>query len=207
MSTAAPPREAAAPAGRRAEILAAALAAFDERGYAVATIADVRKRSGASVGSIYHHFGDKEGIAAALYVDSLRDYQRGVGAAFAKDPGAEAGIRALVRHHLRWVERNPERARFLLERREPEVAEASQGDVESLNEVTFALVREWLVRQIDAGLVRSLRLQLFYVIVLGPSQEFARNWLRAPGRGSIRGAERVLAEAAWNAVRAQPKGD
>ena len=33
---------------------------------------DVRMRSGASVGSIYHHFGSKEGIAGALYLAGMR---------------------------------------------------------------------------------------------------------------------------------------
>ncbi len=50
---------------RRDQILAAALGAFAEKGFAAATIEDVRERSGASTGSIYHHFGDKEGLAAA----------------------------------------------------------------------------------------------------------------------------------------------
>jgi AcrR family transcriptional regulator len=33
----------------------------------------VRELSGASTGSIYHHFGDKEGLAAALYIEAMRD--------------------------------------------------------------------------------------------------------------------------------------
>ena len=63
---------------RRQVILDAALEAFAERGTAAATVDDVRRRSGASVGSIYHHFGDKEGLAAALYVEGLRSYQEGL---------------------------------------------------------------------------------------------------------------------------------
>ena len=50
---------------RKQAILEAALAAFLQKGVLATTIDDVRERSGASVGSIYHHYGSKEGIAAA----------------------------------------------------------------------------------------------------------------------------------------------
>ena len=62
---------------------------FSERGLSGATIDDVRRLSGASIGSIYHHFGDKEGIADALYADGLRDYQGGFLAVLAADADLE----------------------------------------------------------------------------------------------------------------------
>src|ERR1700733_7023129 len=98
---------------RREEILEAALESFGATG--TATIEEVKKRSGASVGSTYPHFGGKDGIATALYLEILRGYQDGVVRALRGAPGAEDGVGALVRHHLRWVERNPDRARFLLQ--------------------------------------------------------------------------------------------
>jgi AcrR family transcriptional regulator len=190
---------------RRAEILDAALESFAERGYAATTIADLRERSGASVGSIYHRFGDKQGVAAELYVECLLDYHRGVARALERDPGAEDGIKALVRHHLRWVERNPRRAAFLLDRREAEAAAADR--IREANLELLEIVRRWLEPHLDAGRVRRMPLQLFYVIVLGPSQEYVRQWLRDPDRASLRRVGPVLAEAAWNAVRAHPKGE
>ena len=55
----------------------------------------MRRRSGASVGSIYHHFGDKED-RAALFVAVLRDYQEGLLAALAAGDDAERTVGALV---------------------------------------------------------------------------------------------------------------
>ena len=184
-------------AERRGAILDAALDAYAARGYEGMTIAEVRRRSGASVGSIYHRFGDKRGIAAALYADCLADYHRGLVAVLDATAGAEAGIRAMVRHHLRWVAENPARAAFLFERREPEVALASADRVRSLNEALFERCREWLAPHQRAGRIRRMPLALIYVIVLGPSQEYARAWLRDPERGRNAAAERELARAAW----------
>src|SRR4051794_23956064 len=55
----------------RATLLAAARDVFAESGFAEANIADVVSRAGASVGSLYHHFGGK----ADLYLALFEDYQ------------------------------------------------------------------------------------------------------------------------------------
>ncbi len=48
-------------------ILDAATEVFGSRGYSAATMADVVQRSGASIGSIYHHFGGKKELFLAIY--------------------------------------------------------------------------------------------------------------------------------------------
>jgi AcrR family transcriptional regulator len=60
---------------RKREILRAALHCFTTIGFAGATLADIRVRAKASIGSIYHHFRSKEQLAAALYFKGVRDYQ------------------------------------------------------------------------------------------------------------------------------------
>jgi AcrR family transcriptional regulator len=51
----------------RSEILDAAREVFALRGFAEASINEVVERSGASVGSIYHHFGSKTDLFMALW--------------------------------------------------------------------------------------------------------------------------------------------
>ena len=58
-------------AGTRAALLAAARDVFATSGFAEASIADVVARAGASVGSLYHHFGGK----AELYLALFEEYQ------------------------------------------------------------------------------------------------------------------------------------
>jgi len=178
---------------RRKSILEAALESFGATG--ATTIEDVRRRSGASVGSIYHHFGGKDGIEAALYAEILRGYQAGVLRALERAADAESGVRALVRHHLRWVERNPERARFLLQ---GGVAREQLGEeLKVLNQAMFAAVGDWVERQ---PAIRPLRRETFYAAVFGPAQELSRSWLAGRTR-SLRRLEGELAEVAWRAVR------
>ena len=60
-------------AGTRTALLAAARGVFAESGFAEASIAEVVARAGASVGSLYHHFGGK----AELYLALFEEYQTG----------------------------------------------------------------------------------------------------------------------------------
>jgi AcrR family transcriptional regulator len=190
-------------AQRPAAILAAALECFAQDGFAATTIEEIRERSGASIGSIYHHFGGKEGLAAELYVEGLRGYQDGLVRALESHQGAEAGIHALVRHHLRWVEHNPQLARFLANRRETELRSVTEARVRELNRAFLPRVGAWVERHVKAGALRALPFDLWEPVLLGPSQELARLWLAGRTRIELRGAERDLAETTWRAVKGE----
>ena len=55
--------------GTRRVLLDAAREVFTERGFADAGVAEVVERAGASVGSLYHHFGGKSELFLALWED------------------------------------------------------------------------------------------------------------------------------------------
>jgi len=190
---------------RPAAILAAALECFAERGFTATTIEEIRNRSGASIGSIYHHFGGKEELAAELYVDALRGYQQGFVQALERHEDTEAAIHALVRHHLRWVERNPRLAQFLINRRETELQLATEARVRALNGEFIPRVAAWIEQRVETGALRPLPFDLWEPVLLGPSQEFTRLWLAGRTRITLRRAERELARTTWRAVRGEQR--
>jgi AcrR family transcriptional regulator len=55
------------PEARRAQILAAALSCFGEKGYHASTMDDLVRASGLSKGSLYWHFSSKEDVFLALF--------------------------------------------------------------------------------------------------------------------------------------------
>ncbi len=65
----------------RSTLLQAARGVFSSSGFAEASVAEVVSRAGASVGSLYHHFGGKADLYLALYEDnSVRQEERAVDA-------------------------------------------------------------------------------------------------------------------------------
>ncbi len=72
----------------RSTLLQAARGVFSSSGFAEASVAEVVSRAGASVGSLYHHFGGKADLYLALFEDySVRQEERA--AAAVRDARAE----------------------------------------------------------------------------------------------------------------------
>src|SRR2546423_13719881 len=94
-----------APAARE-RILDAARHRFARDGVYAATLEDVRRDAGVSVGAVYHHFPDKQRLAEAVWLDALERYQAGFLAALRASSGPRDGVIAAVEHHLRWVAAN-----------------------------------------------------------------------------------------------------
>src|SRR5690349_14017953 len=101
-------QSAAAPPDRRAAVLSAALACFNEHGVEGTGIGDICTRAGASVGSVYHHFGSKEGIAVALLAGGLRDHTEHLEKNLATARTAKQAVHGLVATLLHWVAAKPE---------------------------------------------------------------------------------------------------
>ncbi len=95
---------------RRHSILEAALLCFLEKGYRATSIADIRERSGASTGSIYHFFAGKGALAESLLRQALSSQ---TAAAPASVADAESHIKASVYGLVLWGLTNPSHLRFM----------------------------------------------------------------------------------------------
>ena len=186
---------------RRDQILEAARACFSEHGYAATTIEQIAARSGASNGSIYHHFGSKDGILAALYVRALASYQEELLALLRERAAdAEAGIRGAVVHHLAWVEAHPDETRTLFEHRQTLERTARAGELRDQNRPVLAEVRAWMGQHVEAGAIRDLG-PAAAAVWFGPAQAVARDWIGGRLRGRPTAVGDALAEAAWRSFR------
>jgi AcrR family transcriptional regulator len=182
------------------DISSAALTSFNERGITGTSIDEVIAASGASVGSLYHHFGGKEGLAGALFLRALGSFQDAFAAELRRTEDAEAGIRAGVRVQLDWALRaEPELARFLLFQGDAARGSASDALAEQ-NRSFYREVLAWWRPHVRYGALRDLDLDLAYSLWLGPAQQYAR--LRLAGRTdvSIKRATDALADGAWAAL-------
>jgi len=187
---------------RRDAILNAALDCFLLHGVAGTTVDDLRSASGASTGCIYHHFGSKEQLAAALYVQILASYHDAFLASLKTSRSARTGVEGAVRHHLHWVAARPSHAKYLFHCREPEVVSESNRAARLLNANFYAEAGGWLADHVRKGHIRALAPELYHALWMGPSLEYTRQWLAGSSRprDQLTG-ERQLAEAAWNALR------
>jgi hypothetical protein len=99
------------------------------------------------------------------------------------------------------VATHPEEARYLLAMRSAEVMLAARKQVRALNRAFFREVFGWLEEQADAGRIRKVPRNLYFPLVIGPSQELAREWLEGRVDGPLEDAAPLLADAAWKSIR------
>ena len=187
---------------RRREILRAALRCSLELGYEKTTMADICEVSGASIGSVYHHFKSKDQLYASLYLEGIRQTQQVALDQLLKHRDPERGLRAVVRSYLDWVLRNRSLASFLLTLRRAEFMDAVEADLDRLNREFGLQVEAWMKPHVQAGALPRLSADLYMSILIGPSDHFARQWLRGRTTTDLRRAADALSRAAWASLRA-----
>jgi AcrR family transcriptional regulator len=186
----------------RGRILDAALECFLSEGYERATVALIRSRSGVSNGALFHHFPSKEAIADALYVEAIVSFQEGMWELVHSDPRTlRAAVRGAIGHQMRWVEANPDRARFVYGRGHLEWDSPAASTVAALNRDLAVAVREWLAPRIEAREIRPKSLLVITAIVSGPAHAIARRWLAGQLRERPTKFVDSLADAACAGLR------
>jgi AcrR family transcriptional regulator len=188
---------------RRLDILDAALACFVAKGLVATTIEEIRLAAGASIGSLYHHFISKDDLAAALYVEGLRDYQEGAVAELRAHPGAEEGIKTAVIHHLGWVMCHKDLAHFIFSMAGLHSPGRYADELQDLNQAFFSEYRRWLSRHVRSGEIRKVPTDIYYALWIGPAHELARHLLSGRVKTPWQQAADLLADAAWTALRAE----
>ncbi len=188
-------------AERRREILMAALACFNAHGIQGATIDMIREKSGASVGSLYHHFGNKERIALALFCEGMRDYHQRLLTALKQAKTAEEGIRETVRTFVHWIAENPEWARFVLYSRTQVAAIDHDASISKDNQAHWRTITEWFAPRVKQGEIKVLPMDCYSSIITGPAQDYARRWLTGRASTDIRTCCACFEQAAWDALK------
>jgi AcrR family transcriptional regulator len=193
------------PGDRRQDILQAALACATELGLEAVSIEGVRARCGASVGSIYHHFGSREGLVAALYVVLFQRQTAAIEASLQKARTPQEGVKALVQSYLDWVVAYPDQARFMFQARALAAQSTHKAELTASSRRRNQTLVEWFAPHQAQGTLLALPCELLPSLVMGPVQSYCRAWLstEAGGTAGLPAPTRFreeLASAAWLAV-------
>jgi len=186
---------------RRRAVLEAALECFAETDVESASIAEICARSGASVGSVYHHFGSKEGIMLALLADGLEAHLVALERALAHAGGDPFQcVEAVVGSLIDWVESNPRWAMFIYANLNSSGASSSEPILE-INRRYGKLVERYFGPLIESGRIRRLPRECWSSLIVAPAHDYARRWLRDQVGNSPSSQRQVFIDAAWRTVQ------
>jgi AcrR family transcriptional regulator len=183
-------------------ILFGALACFNEQGIEATTIEMILARCEASVGNLYHHFGSKEGLVAALFFCTLDDQAALLDAEVAKAQTLQEGVSALVFSYVDWVTAQPELARFLFQARSAVSKGPHAGVLQQRNRQRARQLLGWFTVPGRAGKLKDWPSELLPSLIIGQAENYSRAWLSGRVKATPRQYRALMAEAAWAAVSA-----
>jgi AcrR family transcriptional regulator len=162
---------------RRRDILDASLRCFVRHGIEATTIEHIREASGASSGSIYHHFGSKQTLAVELYVEGLEELRSLYLQAMAKHTSLRTGVRAILRSYFDWIDKNRDWALYLLRVATADLSADQAVVIDEINRLTREDLAGWLRPFRERGEIAAMPDDLYATIVFGMSSHFVRHWL------------------------------
>ncbi|MEF8792138.1 TetR/AcrR family transcriptional regulator [Thiohalorhabdus sp.] len=137
----------------RQRILEAARHLFTERGYFNTSLQDIRRASGLSIGSIYHHFCGKEQIARDLFYDTLAFVEGDIQGVYAAYSGARERCYHVIRRLFETTEEAPEIMEYVLYFKHREVLPAEKPICSSR---PFELIKGIIGEGMAAGEIRAM---------------------------------------------------
>ena len=185
----------------RARILAAALGCFSRHGLQGSTIEMIREAAGASIGSIYHFFGDREGIAAALYAACLAESRAALLEALGKASGdAPSLIRACVAGHVGWATQHRAEAAFLATARRAGALAKADADIRAGTRAFHAEIGALFRTATNGAALAALPPEILLAQLIGPAQLWLRLWLDGQAREQPAQAAQHLGDLAVAAL-------
>lgn len=183
-------------------MLAAALTCFNEHGIEPTTIEMVLARCNASVGNLYHHFGSKEGLVAALFFCALQDQAALVDEELAKARTLQEGVAAMVYSYVDWVSAQPELARFMFQARSSVSKGPYAPELQQRNRQRAKLVMSWMSEPGRTGRLKDWPAELMLSVIIGAAENYSRAWLSGRVKTAPTQYREMLAEAAWLSLKA-----
>ncbi len=159
------------------DILLGALKCFNELGVDTTTIDQIKVRCDTSVGNIYHHFGNKDGLVIELLFCALNDQFRMCTEYFARARTVKDGVVALVHSYVDWATSEPELALFLAPARtileKGPLADKLTARYEQRDSAVYA----WLLAAEQNEGLETVPPELIASLVIGPADYYCRAWL------------------------------
>lgn len=183
----------------RERVLASALRLFTRHGYFNTSVHDIARHAGVSIGSIYHHFQDKEDIARALYADLLARMVGRIEQIRAVHTTARDRCRTLMVQLFRITEEQPEAMEFMLYAKHREFLPSATPVCSSK---PFAMMREMVREGMERGEIRSMDPMIASTCLFGGAMRLITARLDGVLREPLPAQLEAVWECSWRAVAA-----
>ncbi|ENX40408.1 TetR/AcrR family transcriptional regulator [Acinetobacter sp. NIPH 2100] len=183
------------------QILQDALSCFLEYGLDTTSIEMIREKSDSSVGAIYHHFKNKDGIIAALVFAALDDQAQLREEYLQEAKSLKELLYALIYSYVDWVADQPKFAQFLLLAHFSVLQGEYRQRLNEKNKHRNQKIVGYVSSYADAALLKSVPAELMMSLVIGATESYCRAWLSEKVVTNPKAYQETLAQAAWDSLQ------
>jgi len=148
----------------QAQVLSATLSLFTTKGYFNTSVHDIARESGVSIGSIYHHFKDKEGVASALYNNILDRMDSELSLIIKSHTSAHDRCHAVIELLFNITEQEPDIMEFMLYSKHREFL---PNEPPVCSSKPFELMREMVKEGMVSGEIRVMDIMVASTCLFG----------------------------------------
>lgn len=180
-------------------ILTVALKLFVNQGYHNVSVHDVQKQANVSIGSIYNHFGGKEGIARALYDRLLSEMNQMVDSVIVQDLSIIEKCNYIIKLWFEYTESHSDIIAFMLHAKHTEFI-ADKPPICSAE--PFRKIRELVEYGMDNGEIQACDHLVAASVIFGGAYRMISLRLDGLIKQPLPKYYDELIEATWKSMKA-----
>ncbi|MFP4573989.1 MAG: TetR/AcrR family transcriptional regulator [Desulfobacterales bacterium] len=182
---------------RQRRILDTALDLFTCKGYFNTSVHDIQRAADISIGSIYHHFGNKEGIARALYDDLVGQMTETVARIRNQNKGLYQRGHAFIAYLFEMAETRPAAMNYILYARHREFM---PGEKPICSSKPFELIQDMVGEAMSGGEIKSQDLVIASAVLFGGAIRLIHLRLDGVLERPLPECETEIWQCAWRSV-------
>ncbi|MFF2373258.1 TetR/AcrR family transcriptional regulator [Streptomyces xiamenensis] len=187
-------------------LLRAAFEVYRDAGPQGFTLPAVIEASGVSVGSLYHHFGSFDGLAATLFIRCKDDLLAALTEAVRPATSAKGAVTALVSGYLRWSAAHRTEALIIHASPYAGYLRAHTERVDAGRAPRVAELLEFFGPRLAADGLRPLPPAQAEMLIMGPVTFAVTRWLAGTEGFDLEEAARTLPDRIWLSLGTVPAG-
>jgi AcrR family transcriptional regulator len=186
----------------RQRVLDAALSVYRAHGHDGFNVHAIVAESGVSLGSIYHHFGSMDGLAAALYARSMSALLERVAAAVRGTRSLRRGVAGIVAAYLDFARSQRTQIAFIHASAYASFLPAHAAQIAE-SKAHMHEIRSFFAKHAARGRIVPMPEWLLEILIIGPVAELTRRWLSEPNTYRLDAAQPILAQQIYSSIRSR----
>lgn len=183
---------------KQAEIVAAAVRLFQQKGYHATSMQDIADAVGLQKGSLYHYISSKEDLLVEIFNDALAQYNARLSEIVALNLPVRSRLERAIRYHVEGIAENLGVLTIFL-RESYALTPEQQAKVAEGTARYNRMFEELLSEGVRTGEIRDLDPKLVTRTILGAANWFYR-WYRPEGRMSLDEIVSFMTDLIFNGI-------